>query len=144
MTILCRSICSASRNNVPCCGTFVFLELPLFPFRHEAYIRDQFLPGECIRYRLTDHAVHALTVLEPEFHLRRMHVHIDILRLHREMQKRKRIFVLHHVALISVLDSFGHESALNVSPVDKIILKIPVSTGNQWFPDKAGDLYHPV
>ena len=73
-----------------------------------------------------------------------MYVHIDKLRLHGEVQQREGIFVLHHIALVPVLDGLGHESALNVPPVDEIILKISVSPGDHRLSDKSGDLHDSV
>ena len=45
---------------------------------------------------------------------------------------------------IAVLDGLGHESALNVPPVDEIILKISVSPGDHRLSDKSGDLHDSV
>ena len=69
-----------------------------------------------------------------------MNVHIDILRLHREVQQRERVFMLHHIALVPILDRFGDESAPDIAPVDKIILKIPVSPGDHRLSDKSRHL----
>ena len=52
--------------------------------------------------------------------------------------------MLHHIALVPVLDGLGHESALNVPPVDEIILKISVSPGDHRLSDKSGDLHDSV
>ena len=68
-----------------------------------------------------------------------MDIDVDELRLHLKMQQRKRIFMLHHVALIAVLDGLCYDAAFDISSIDKIIFKIPVPSGDHRLSDEAGN-----
>ena len=70
-----------------------------------------------------------------------MHIHIQKPAVDREMQRRERIFMLHHKSPIAFLDTPGNHIAFDVSSIDKIILKAPVSPGDHRLSDKACDPY---
>ena len=86
-----------------------------------------------------DHAVHHLSVAEAQFHLGRMDIDIQKLRLNGEMKHGKRILVLHHKRLVGLFYGFRYDAASDIPPINKIIFVIPVSPCNHGLPDKAAD-----
>ena len=91
-------------------------------------------------YRLKDLIIDILLVMEPQFHLGRMHVDVHIFTVNLHVKHHKRILMLHGEILISVFDRFRYDRIFHITPVDKIILKIPVPPGNHRFPQKPGNL----
>ena len=68
-----------------------------------------------------------------------MHIDIHLFRIDLNLQYRKRITVAHHKRFVSILDCPGNDRALHITPIDKIILVIPVSPGNHRLSDKAAN-----
>ena len=56
-----------------------------------------------------------------------------------EMQQGEGIFVLHQIRFICFLDGPGNDAALDIAPVDKIILVIPVATADERLANKPAD-----
>ena len=48
--------------------------------------------------------------------------------------------MLHHKALVCLLNGFGDQCTFDVAAVDKIVLIVTVSSGNHWFSNKAAKL----
>ena len=92
-----------------------------------------------IRDHITHLAVNLLLMGKSQFHLRRMHIDVDCFSIHLDIEQRKRIFMLHHRCLISVLNRTGEQLAPHIPSIHVIIFKIPVSPRDHRFSDKAVD-----
>ena len=66
-----------------------------------------------------------------------MNIDINIRRVNRQMQHSKRITVLHGIRCIRLLDGTVYDIAANVSPINKVIHKITISTGNYRLSQKS-------
>ena len=73
-----------------------------------------------------------------------MHIHIQEPAVYRKMQRRKRVLMLHHEGPIALFDAPGDHITLNISSIDKIVLKASVSPGHRRFPDKARNPHRPL
>ena len=93
--------------------------------------------AQCLGYRIPHHAEHILAILETQLHLRWMDIHIQKLRLNLKMQHRKRILVLHHEGLVRLLNGLVDDVALDISSINIVIFKIPVTPGDDRLPNKA-------
>lgn len=60
-----------------------------------------------------------------------MYIHINPIRINRKMKQGKGEFMLHQICLISCLQPFGEQRALNITSVYKEELKVPVGTHNR-------------
>ena len=108
----------------------------------DLHLGDQLPAGQGPLDHLADGLIQKLPVLEPELHLRRMDVDVDVFRLHRKVQHGKGIFMLHHIALVAILNGLGDEAAFYVPAIDEIIFKIPVAPGDGRLPDEPRHLEH--
>ena len=88
-------------------------------------------------YRMVHHLIHLLPVGKTQFHLCRMDINIQDSPINCKLQRCKRIFMLHHKCLIAVLNCLGDNTAFDITPIDKIILIISVSPGDDRFSDKS-------
>ena len=73
-----------------------------------------------------------------------MHIHIQEPAVYRKMQRRKRVLMLHHEGPIALFDAPGDHITLNISSIDKIVLKSSVSPGHRRFPNKARNPHRPL
>ena len=81
--------------------------------------------------------IYRFILIEPQFHLSRMHIHIDQCRIDFNMKGRKRIFVNHDKCLISILNCLCNNVALDITAINKIILPCSIASGQNRFADKS-------
>ena len=67
-----------------------------------------------------------------------MNIDIQKLPVQLKMQDCERVFVLHHKIFIGIFNGFGDDRAPDIPAIDKIVFVIPVSSGNDRFPDITG------
>ena len=103
----------------------------------QLHLRNQFSVIQSLRQRISNHAKHQLTVSKPQLHFCRMYIHIQKLRFNGKMKKSKGIFVLHHIRLVGFLNRPADNSAFDITPVNKIIFKIPVISCNHRLSNKS-------
>ena len=85
--------------------------------------------------------IDCLLVLEPDLHFCRMDIHIHFFSRHGDHKDHKGILMLHGKILVGVFDSLRYNVIFNISAVDKIVFKVPVSAGDDRLSEKTGDLY---
>ena len=86
--------------------------------------------------------VNCLLVLKPQLHFCRMDIYIQKLWFNRQTQHCKRIPMLHHKRFIGFFNGSGNQITFNIAPVYKVILKIPVISGNHRFSNISFYSYH--
>ncbi len=74
-----------------------------------------------------------------QFHFCRMDIHVEQAAVNGNLQHGKRVFMLHHKGFVGFFNTFGNQAALDITPVDKIVLKIAVPPGNQGLANKSAD-----
>ena len=86
---------------------------------------------------MKDRLVDQLLVLEPQLHLRGVHVHVQETGIDGEMQQRERVFMLHHERLVGLLDGLRDQAALYISSVYVVIFIVAVAPGDHRLSDEA-------
>ena len=85
--------------------------------------------------------VNPLLVTEPKFHLGWMHIYINFFRIDLNLECNKRITMLHRKIFVSIFNRFCKNTVPYITPVDKIIFKISISTVNHWLSQISGQPY---
>ena len=119
-----------------CFDVFPFLYL-FFLHRH---FRDKIFVCQCSPDDFKQCFINRFIVWKTKFHLCRVYVDIQQIRIHRKVQNTKRILVLHQKSLICFFNWLWEQCTLYITSIDKIIFKITVSTGNYGFPDKSFEM----
>ena len=91
--------------------------------------------------RLIKQIVNPLLVTEPKFHLGWMHIYINFFRIDLNLECNKRITMLHRKIFVSIFNRFCKNTVPYITPVDKIIFKISISTVNHWLSQISGQPY---
>ena len=82
--------------------------------------------GNCIPHDLKD----PFSVLKTQLHFGGMNVHIQKLWFNLQLQHGKRVLMLHHKRLVSLLDRLINDAAFHIPSINKINFKIAVIAGN--------------
>ena len=112
-------------------GDFFFFFLRLF-FSHG---NDRYHLFMC--QRMTHCFINAFINLssscKPHLQLSGMNIYIQVISGHLDVQRYERKFVLHHKALVGILNCFCNNVVFYVSAIDIVVFKGTVSTGNFRF-----------
>ena len=96
---------------------------------------------ETVTDRRCNLCINLCSVLETDFHLGGMYIHINIFRFKLKMQNTKREFMLHQILLIAFLHSLLQNIIMNISSIYKENFKIPVGTVLLRLSQKAPDTH---
>ena len=97
-----------------------------------------------ILHRVAHRLVDGFLVGKTDVHLGRMDIDVHDRTVDRKHQTGKRVLVIHELGAVPVFDRLLQDAALQVAPVDIIILEIAVAPGQGGFPDQARDPDRPV
>ena len=88
---------------------------------------------QCFVYRL----INFLLFLETDFHFGRMYIDIHFLSGKLKLETDKGILMLHQKRFVGVFDGFRNQFAFDITSIDIIVFKCPVSSCNDRLSCKA-------
>ena len=78
---------------------------------------------------------------DTHFHFCRMDIHIQFFCIQFKMERGKWKFMDHGKGLVGLFDGLRDDRTFNITPVDKIVFKGPVSAAYERFADKTVNMH---
>ena len=118
------------------CSPVIYFIFKRRRFRY-LHFRDQILFVQAVTDSLINPVVNLLLIAEAKFHFCRVYVDIDLLWIHLNVKRYKRIFMLHRKIFVCVFNPFRQDVTADISSVYKIVFKISISAGDKRFSKKS-------